>query len=105
MDSVDRMPVEVAYALPDRQVILVVDVMTDATLEDAIRDSGILEQFPDIDLTKNKVGVFGKLGKLGDALRAGDRVEIYRPLIADPKQVRRQRAAEGKAMKKGAGNN
>jgi len=104
MDSADRMAVEVAYALPDRQVILVVDVVPDATLEDAIRGSGILEQYPEIDLAVNKVGVFGKLGKPGDALHAGDRVEIYRPLIADPKQVRRQRAAAGKVMKKGAGN-
>ena len=105
MDNVDKMPVEVAYALPDRQVNLVVGVAPDATLEDAIRASGILEQYPDIDLAKNKVGVFGKLGKPGDILHAGDRVEIYRPLIADPKQVRKQRAAEGKATRKGAGNN
>ena len=55
-------------------------------------------------MTKNKVGIFGKLGKPGDPLHAGDRVEIYRPLIADPKQVRKQRAAEGKVTKKGAGN-
>jgi len=105
MDNVDKIPVEVAYALPERQVILVVEVAPDATLEDAIRASGILEQYPDIDLAKNKVGVFGKLGKQGDLLHAGDRVEIYRPLIADPKQVRKQRAAEGKATRKGAGNN
>jgi putative ubiquitin-RnfH superfamily antitoxin RatB of RatAB toxin-antitoxin module len=105
MDNVDNMPVEVAYALPDRQVILVVEVAPDATLEDAIRASGILQQYPDIDLAKNKVGVFGKLGKPGDILHAGDRVEIYRPLIADPKQVRKQRAAEGKATRKGAGSN
>ena len=104
MDNVDRIAVEVAYALPDRQVILVVDVVPDATLGDAIQGSGILEQYPEIDLAVNKVGVFGKLGKLGDALHAGDRVEIYRPLIADPKQVRRQRAAAGKVMKKGAGS-
>lgn len=96
---------EVAYALPDRQVIVVVEVASDATLEDAIRASGILQQHPDIDLARNKVGIFGKLGKPGDSLRAGDRVEIYRPLIADPKQVRKQRAAEGKVMKKGAGSN
>ena len=104
MDNADKIPVEVAYALPERQVIVVVDVAAGATLEEAVRASGILEQYPDIDLTKNKVGVFGKLGKPGDPLHAGDRVEIYRPLIADPKQVRKQRAAEGKVTKKGAGN-
>jgi len=100
MDNVDKMPVEVAYALPDRQVILVVEVAPDATLEDAIRASGILEQYPDIDLAKNKVGVFGKLGKPGDILHAGDRVEIYRPLIADPKEVRKARAERAKERRK-----
>ncbi len=104
MDNADKILVEVAYALPERQVIVVVDVAAGATLEEAVRASGILEQYPDIDLAKNKVGVFGKLGKPGDPLHAGDRVEIYRPLIADPKQVRKQRAAEGKVTKKGAGN-
>mgnify|MGYP001825646348 CR=1 FL=1 len=72
--------------------------------DQAIRASGMLEQFPDIDLAVNKVGVFGKLGKLSDTLLDGDRVEIYRPLIADPKEVRKQRAAQGKATKKGAGS-
>ena len=62
----------------------------------------MLERFPQIDLNDNKVGVFGKLTKLDAELRSGDRVEIYRPLIADPKEVRRQRASEGKVMKKGA---
>ena len=104
MDNADKILVEVAYALPERQVIVVVDVAAGATLEEAVRASGILEQYPDIDLAKNKVGVFGKLNKPGDPLHAGDRFEIYRPLIADPKQVRKQRAAEGKVTKKGAGN-
>ena len=105
MENADKIPVEVAYALPEKQVILALDVVPEATLEEVIRASGILEQFPEIDLGKNKVGVFGKLVKPGDLLHAGDRVEIYRPLIADPKQVRKQRAAEGKATRKGAGNN
>jgi hypothetical protein len=104
MDNADKIPVEVAYALAERQLILGLDVAPDATLEAVIRASGILDKFPEIDLDKNKVGVFGKPGKLGDTLHAGDRVEIYRPLIADPKEVRKQRAAQGKAMKKGAGN-
>jgi len=104
MDNADKIPVEVSYALPDRQVILDLDVAPDTTLAEVIRASGILERFPEIDLDKNKVGVFGKLGKLSDTLHAGDRVEIYRPLIADPKEVRKRRAAEGKVMKKGAGS-
>ncbi|MGB5538719.1 MAG: RnfH family protein [Gammaproteobacteria bacterium] len=102
MENADRIPVEVAYALPEKQVILKLMVAPDATLESTIRASGILEQFPDIDLGTNKVGVFGKPGRLGDTLHPGDRVEIYRPLIADPKEVRKKRAAEGKVMKKGA---
>ena len=73
------------------------------TAEQAIRQSKIIEQFPEIDLTVNKVGVFGKLASLETALRHMDRVEIYRALIADPKEVRRQRAAEGKVMRKGGG--
>lgn len=104
MASVEKIPVEVAYALPDRQLILPVEVDDGTTLEGAIRMSGILEQFPAIDLSANKVGIFGKLARLTDTVRAGDRVEIYRPLIADPKKVRKERAAQGKAMKKGAGS-
>jgi len=103
MASADTIPVEVVYALADRQVILALEVAANASIADVITQSGILEQFPEIDVVKNKVGVFGKLGKLTDTLHAGDRVEIYRPLIADPKEVRKQRAAQGKVMKKGAG--
>ena len=104
MGRADIITVEVAHARPERQLILVVEIEAGATLERAIRASGMLEQFPDIDLASNKVGVFGKLGKLHDTLLDGDRVEIYRPLIADPKEVRKQRAAQGKATKKGAGS-
>ena len=103
MANADTLPVEVVYALADRQVILALEVAANASIADVITQSGILEQFPEIDVVKNKVGVFGKLGKLTDTLHAGDRVEIYRPLIADPKEVRKQRAAQGKVMKKGAG--
>ena len=102
MENAEKIPVEVAYALPDRQVVLVLDVDANASIEAVIRASGILAQFPEIDLAMHKVGVFGKLGKLTDTLNPGDRVEIYRPLIADPKEVRKKRAAEGKVMKKGA---
>jgi putative ubiquitin-RnfH superfamily antitoxin RatB of RatAB toxin-antitoxin module len=102
MGSAEKISVEVAYALPQRQVILSLDVAADASIEQVIRASGILRQFPEIDLAQNKVGVFGKLGKLTDTLHPGDRVEIYRPLIADPKEVRRKRAAAGKPTRKGA---
>lgn len=102
MGNAEKISVEVAYALPDRQVLLALDVAANASIETVIRASGILEQFPEIDLASNKVGVFGKLGKLTDTLHPGDRVEIYRTLIADPKEVRKKRAAAGKVMKKGA---
>ncbi|NOX75082.1 MAG: RnfH family protein [Gammaproteobacteria bacterium] len=93
--------VEVAHARPDTQVIIPLQVTPGSSIREAIEQSGLLERFPDIDLTQNKVGIFGKLGKLDQALREKDRVEIYRKLIADPKEVRKQRAAAGKKMKKG----
>ena len=90
--TVISMLVEVAYAQPDQQVILKVDVDENATVNEAIVLSGILDQFPEIDLDKNKVGIFGKISKLDANLREKDRVEIYRPLIADPKASRKKRA-------------
>jgi putative ubiquitin-RnfH superfamily antitoxin RatB of RatAB toxin-antitoxin module len=104
MAGAETIRVEVAYARPDRQVIVPLNVPPGTTVEQAILDSGVLEQFPEIDLGRNKVGIFGKLTRLGQVLREGDRVEIYRPLIADPKEIRRQRAAAGKRMKKGGGD-
>jgi putative ubiquitin-RnfH superfamily antitoxin RatB of RatAB toxin-antitoxin module len=96
--------VEVAYARPEKQLILTLKVAPGTTTEQAIVASGIMQKFPEIDLTINKVGIFGKMVKPDTELREKDRVEIYRPLIADPKEVRRQRAAEGKVMKKGGGD-
>lgn len=94
--------VEVAYAKPGEQVLEQIVVPADATVESVIRQSGLLERFPEIDLAVNKVGIFGKAAALKAGLHEGDRIEIYRPLIADPKEARKKRAAEGKAMKKGA---
>jgi putative ubiquitin-RnfH superfamily antitoxin RatB of RatAB toxin-antitoxin module len=95
--------IEVVYALPSEQRIVRVALPAGATVADAIAASGLPAAHPEIDLARNKVGVWMKLVKLDTPLRDRDRVEIYRPLIADPKAVRKQRAAEGKAMKKGAG--
>ena len=103
MDDHDDIMVEVAYARVDEQVILPIKVKPGTTLEYAIKQSGILQTFPEIDMSKNKVGIFGKIKKLDIELREGDRIEIYRALIADPKEIRKQRAAEGKKMKKGGG--
>jgi putative ubiquitin-RnfH superfamily antitoxin RatB of RatAB toxin-antitoxin module len=99
-----RICIEVCYALPARQELVTLQLEKDATVLQAIRASGLLARYPEIDLEINKVGVFAKLVKLDTPLRDHDRIEIYRPLIADPKEVRRQRAAEGKAMKKGGGS-
>ena len=101
---VHHIMVEVAYALPNQQLIIPVQVAPEANAEAAIQKSGILIKFPEIDLGINQIGVFGKLIRLDTPLRNLDRVEIYRPLIADPKEVRKQRAAYGKVMKKGGGD-
>ena len=98
---VHHIMVEVAYALPNQQLIIPVQVAPESNAEAAIQKSGILIKFPEIDLGINQIGVFGKLIRLDTPLRNLDRVEIYRPLIADPKEVRKQRAADGKVMKKG----
>jgi uncharacterized protein len=101
---VEVLNIEVCYALPEKQLLIPVKVAPGATLQQVLEASGILEKHREIDLKKNKFGIFAKLSKLDSILRDGDRVEIYRPLIADPKEVRKQRAAEGKVMKKGAGD-
>lgn len=92
----DLIQVEVAYALPTEQLILKVDVNPGTTIRQAIERSGILRRFPDIDLKRNRVGRWSHVAELDDIVRAGDRIEIYRALIADPKEVRRQRAAQAK---------
>jgi uncharacterized protein len=88
--------VEIAYALPDQQVIIPIRTAEGTTAEEAIKASGIIDQFPQIDLSSSKIGIFGKPGKLDTVLRNMDRVEIYRPLIADPKEIRRKRAVESR---------
>ena len=102
--SDEKISVEVVYAMPNEQKLLKLDVPVGATLADAVRLSGIPEKYSGIDLEKGKFGIFGKLSKTDTVLREKDRVEIYRPLIADPKEVRRKRAEEGKVMKKGGGD-
>lgn len=84
--------VEVAYALRERQALVAVEIEEGATIEEAVRRSGILKTFPEIELQRAKVGIFGRPVALDERMREGDRVEIYRPLIADPKEVRRRKA-------------
>ncbi len=102
--AIKSINVEVAYAIPDKQIIRTVNVDPGTTIGAAIVQSGIMVDFPELDLELEnaKVGIFGKVAAMTTVLNDGDRVEIYRPLIADPKEVRRKRAAEGKVMKKGA---
>lgn len=85
------MNVGVCYADSDRQLWLKMEVPDNSSVEEAIHHSGILTRFPEIDLSTQKVGIFGKLVKLDSIVREGDRIEIYRPIIADPKTVRRRR--------------
>lgn len=92
----EHITVEVAYALPERQSLLTVSVSKSATVQQIIEQSGILQQFPDIDLNQQKVGIWSRPVKLTDTVKAGDRIEIYRPLIADPKDLRRRRAEKAK---------
>jgi putative ubiquitin-RnfH superfamily antitoxin RatB of RatAB toxin-antitoxin module len=84
--------VDVAYARPDVQCVVPVEIEPGATAVDAIRASGILERFPEIDLAVNGIGVFGKPCGPERVLKPGERVEIYRPLLADPREARRHRA-------------
>ncbi len=88
----ETIAIEVAYAQPEEQAIVPLQVLPGTTVEMAILESGILERFPEIDLARQKVGIFGKIVKLDAVLQVHDRVEIYRPLLTDPKQARKQRA-------------
>ncbi|MDH5178867.1 MAG: RnfH family protein [Gammaproteobacteria bacterium] len=97
MAETGKIKVEVAYAKPDEQVIIPVMVEEGTTLGQAVELSGILHHFPEIDLNQNKTGIFGKIAPTETVLQEKDRVEIYRPLIADPKESRRRRAEKKSA--------
>ena len=88
--------IEIAYALPEEQVIISIKVPTIFNVQQAIEKSGIQKKFPSIDLSKNKVGIFGKKTTLDQPLNDRDRIEIYRTLILDPKEMRRKRASKNK---------
>jgi uncharacterized protein len=93
---VNLIRVEVVYALPQQQTVLSMKVAASDTVRQVIEQCGILQQHPDIDLETNMVGVFGRQVKLEQSLHEGDRIEIYRPLLADPKEIRRRRAEQAK---------
>lgn len=88
--------IEVVYGLPDKQSLLSLDVEEGATVESAIVASGIQQMHAEIDLTQNKVGIWNRTARLSDKVKNNDRIEIYRPLIADPKEVRKRRAEKAK---------
>jgi uncharacterized protein len=92
------MKVEVVYALPDRQTLLALEVEPGTTASEAVQRSGVLETYPELVLDELKLGVFGRAVTAAHVLVALDRVEIYRSLLADPREVRRKLAAEGRTM-------
>lgn len=94
--SKSKFQVEVAYARPDRQLILRCRADASMRLKDVIESSGILRIFPEIDLSTARVGVYGRLRSIDDRVSEGDRIQIYRPLKIDPKESRRRRAAARK---------
>ena len=98
-DNATLIPIEIAYASPVQSWLIPLNVEAGTTIAQAITSSGILEQCPEIDLEINKVGIFSNIAELDTLLRAGDRIEIYRPLILDPKEARRLRAEKTKQKK------
>jgi putative ubiquitin-RnfH superfamily antitoxin RatB of RatAB toxin-antitoxin module len=91
-----QISIEVVYGTPEKQALLEVAVEQGTTVEQAILASGIVKRFPDINLEVLKVGIWNRTCKLTDLPKKGDRIEIYRPLIADPKEARRRRAEKAK---------
>ena len=92
MENSKLLRIQVCWASPEQQLLKQLELRAPVTVEQAVRASGILDELPDVTLRDNEVGVFSERRRLGDLLRDGDRVEIYRPLQADPKEVRRKRA-------------
>jgi len=99
----DDLHIEIAYATPEQQVILELMVPADSSPREVVLQSNIETYFPEIDKNLCDIGIFGKAIRGEHKLENGDRIEIYRPLLADPKEVRKRRAAEGMRMKKGGG--
>ena len=90
----EMIDIEVVYGLPNRQVLLSLPVLDGSTIEECITLSGITAHFPEIIISEAKVGIFSRPEKLSTLVKTGDRIEIYRPLIADPKEMRKLRAAK-----------
>lgn len=95
-----RIAIQLCYARPGLQILQTVNLRPGSTIAQAIEQSGIMQQVPELDLSTCKVGIFSKLKPMDSVLREGDRVEIYRPLLADPKIARRQRAEQKRGGRK-----
>jgi hypothetical protein len=96
INMAEQVAVEVAFALPERQSLLSLSVPAGSTVQQVIEISGILTSYPEIKLDVNKVGIWSRTVKLDELVKNGDRIEIYRALIADPKDMRRRRAEKAK---------
>lgn len=99
MSEAEKIVVEVAYAYPEKYFLKKVYLDSPMTIQNVILQSGVLEKYTEIDLRENKIGIFSRPAKLTDLVENGDRIEIYRPLIADPKEIRRKRAQEQQQKK------
>ena len=97
MAAPDAIEVQICYALPDTAFLRTVSLPAGSTVRQAVGQSGVLEQYPLLDLAVNMVGIYGKKKTLDTVLRQHDRVEVYRPLQADPKEARRRRAGNKEA--------
>jgi uncharacterized protein len=98
MEPPDRIPVVVAYALPEQQCVMQLEVEAGSTALDAVQLSGLLDRFPEIAAKPLDLAVFGRKVQPTASVKAGDRIEILRPLIHDPQETRRQLARRGQTM-------
>ncbi|MGL5973659.1 MAG: RnfH family protein, partial [Aeromonas sobria] len=92
----DQLNIEVVYALPQQQTVIALRVASETCVLAAIEQSGIVQKHPEIDLAVNKFGIYSRPVKGGELLQDGDRIEIYRPLTADPREMRKKRAEKAK---------
>lgn len=99
-DPAPRVSIQVCYARPQQQFLIEHVVDAGTTIQQAIESSGIIEQAPEIDISVWRVGIYGKIRTLDSVVREQDRIEIYRPLIADPKDSRRRRASKNERNEK-----
>lgn len=95
-NTAQKIIVEVAYAYPEKYFLKKIVLDTPISIQNVILQSGVLEKYTEINLRENKIGIFSRPAKLTDVVENGDRIEIYRPLLADPKEIRRQRAEKQK---------